>query len=192
MNWRKLFKRKPSSDSLSQFTFSKDGSYVTVEGNALLAPYGKGRNCGEGVFSFYGKGDDKTWFLVNTLTGRIRKIRDADGRPILGDADIDTDSIRKGLQHTACIDTLDTCYGFGLYSSFRHGFTALSWTIYPDGRYFADEDGYGMEDNDEEKAYCIISSNLDIVEPFQPMRDVNSTLVKWRTGVGGDETTPDP
>jgi len=32
--------------------------------------------------------------------------------------------------------------------------------LYPDGRYFADEDGYGMEDNEEENVYCIIDSNL--------------------------------
>ena len=38
--------------------------------------------------------------------------------------------------------------------------------IYPDGRYFADEDGFGMEDNDEEKAYCIINKDLEIIVLF--------------------------
>lgn len=192
MNWRNLFKRKPTDNTLSHFTFSKDGEHVTVKGNALLAPYTEGRNCGCGIFSFRGEGDDKTWILVNTRTGKIRKLRDAEGTPLLGDADIDPDSIRRKLRHTACLDSLSTCYGFCFYSSFRNGFAALSWTLYPDGRYFADADGYGMEDNDEETAYCIIDTNLEIVMPFQPMRDVAATLDQWRTGAIQTTATPKP
>lgn len=187
-----MFKRKPANDALSQFTFSKDGENATVKGNALLAPYTEGRNCGCGIFSFYGEGDDKTWILVNTRTGKIRKIRDTNGEPLLGKADIDADSIRKGLRHTACLDSRDTRYGFSFYCHFCDGFSALCWTLYPDGRYFADEDGYGMEDNDEENAYCIIDTNLDIVAPFQPMRDVTATLARWRTGASFAEDTRKP
>ena len=29
----------------------------------------------------------------------------------------------------------------------------MTWTLYPDGRYFMDEDGYGMEDNNESVLY---------------------------------------
>ena len=50
-------------------------------------------------------------------------------------------------------------------------FAAFAGCFYPDGRYFADEDGYGMEDNEEENVYCIIDSNLRIVIPWQPMTD---------------------
>ena len=55
--------------------------------------------------------------------------------------------------------------------------------IYPDGRYFADEDGFGMEDNDEEKAYCIINKDLEIIVPFQPMDDVEEILRKYEKKV---------
>jgi len=190
MSWRTLFKRNHIDGSLTHFTFSNDREYVMVKGNALLDPYEKGRKCGEGVYSFCGKTGDHTWILVNTHTGHIRKFLDADGRPLLGESDILPDRIRRELRHTACLDSLSTCYGFGLYSDFRNGYTALSWTLYPDGRYFADADGYGMEDNDEENAYCIINTALDIVVPFQPMRDVDSTLAQWRTGANAAENTP--
>ena len=43
--------------------------------------------------------------------------------------------------------------------------------LHPDGRYYADEDGFGMEDDDEENIYCIIDSNLRIIIPWQPMTD---------------------
>lgn len=50
----------------------------------------------------------------------------------------------------------------------------------PDGRYFADSDGFGMEDNDEEEVYAIIDTNLVIVEPFRPIKDVANYLKELR------------
>ena len=41
------------------------------------------------------------------------------------------------------------------------------WTQYPDGRYFMDEDGYGMEDNDESKLDGFIDKKARVVIPFQ-------------------------
>ena len=52
--------------------------------------------------------------------------------------------------------------------------------LYPDGRYFADSDGFGMEDNDEEEVYAIIDTNLVIVEPFRPIKDVANYLKELR------------
>ena len=52
--------------------------------------------------------------------------------------------------------------------------------LYPDGRYFADEDGYGMEDNDEVKVYCVLDDNLQVVRPFGPVDDVTELLNKMR------------
>ena len=52
--------------------------------------------------------------------------------------------------------------------------------LYPDGRYFADSDGFGMEDNDEEDVFAIIDTNLDIVEPFRPVNDVANYLKELR------------
>ena len=64
-------------------------------------------------------------------------------------------------------------------SDFQNGVCAICWTVYPDGRYFADEDGYGMEDNNEENVYCIINKDLEIIVPFQPMNDVGQMLKKY-------------
>ena len=55
----------------------------------------------------------------------------------------------------------------------------ICWTVYPEGRYFADEDGFGMENNDEENAYCIINKDLEIIVPFQPMDNVKEMLKKY-------------
>lgn len=96
---------------------------------------------------------------------------------LVADNEIDFDATNKG-----CPD-FNGCkwvrYWFGRYDNFRNGVCAICWTVYPDGRYFADEDGFGMEDNDEEKIYCIINKDLEIIVPFQPMNDVKEILRKY-------------
>lgn len=47
---------------------------------------------------------------------------------------------------------------------------------YPDGRYFADEDGFGMEDNDEVTVYCVMNEDLEVIRPFAPVEDVPCLL----------------
>ena len=39
--------------------------------------------------------------------------------------------------------------GLGRYWDFSDGICCLCWMLHPDGRYYADEDGFGMEDDDE-------------------------------------------
>ena len=41
-------------------------------------------------------------------------------------------------------------------SQFEDGKAKIKWTLYPDDRYFADEDGYGMGDKDEAIATAVI------------------------------------
>ena len=48
--------------------------------------------------------------------------------------------------------------------------------LYPDDRYFADSDRFGMEDNDEEEVWAIIDTDLKIIEPFRPVKDVRTYL----------------
>jgi len=43
--------------------------------------------------------------------------------------------------------------------------------LYPDGRYFADEDGFGMEDNDEVNIAAYIDTRCRVVVKFQDLED---------------------
>ncbi len=47
----------------------------------------------------------------------------------------------------------------------------MDWMLYPDGRYFADEDGFGMEDNDEVNISAYIDTQCRVVVKFQDMED---------------------
>ena len=74
------------------------------------------------------------------------------------------------------VETLENnsnAYSFSAYyqrfaiEKFKNGVALVVWTLYPDGRYFMDEDGYEMEDNDESKLYGFIDKKARVVIPFQ-------------------------
>lgn len=48
------------------------------------------------------------------------------------------------------------------------------------GRYFEDEDGFGGEKNQEETIYGIIDTDLNVVEPFRPINDIDARLKEIR------------
>ena len=122
-------------------------------------------------------GEGRSYTIINKETGKTRQLVSESGSLMVADNEIDFNAIKKG-----CPDfngRKSVRYWFGRYNDFRNGICAICWTIHPDGRYFADEDGFGMEDNDEEKVYCIINKDLEIIVPFQPMDNVMGMLKKY-------------
>jgi hypothetical protein len=101
---------------------------------------------------------------------------------LVDDNDIDYDAIAKVCENGIGNAKAKVIYYAGLnrWDGFKDGLCAISWTLYPDGRYFADEDGYGMEDNDEEEVYAIIDTDLKMVESFRPIKDVSVYLTEIR------------
>lgn len=59
-------------------------------------------------------------------------------------------------------------YYFGI-NPFKDGVAYVQWTLQPDGRYYADSDGFGMTDDDEVNVYAFIDKEAHILVPFQPM-----------------------
>ena len=101
---------------------------------------------------------------------------------LVDDEDIDYNTIgiecRHGIHNAR---RKEICYaGLNRWDGFKEGLCAITWMLYPDGRYFADSDGLGMEDNDEEEVYAIINTDLEIVEPFRPIEDVKAYLDELR------------
>lgn len=140
----------------------------------------KGILAGDGMAFFFGEG--LGLYLVNTLTGKIRKLATADGELLVDDNEIDYEAIGKMCKHgihNAEAKAIRYA-GINRWDEFKNGLCAISWMLYPDGGYFADEDGFGMEDNGEEKVYAIIDTDLDIIEPFRPVKDVAAYLKKLR------------
>ena len=127
------------------------------------------------------KEDGMSFTILNKETGKLRRIVSEDGRLLVNDCEIDFEAIEKGCPDFEGGKYVE--YYFGIFRDFKNGVCAICWTVYPDGRYFADEDGFGMEHNNEENAYCIINRNLEIIVPFQPIKDVATVLKDYEMDV---------
>lgn len=154
---------------------------VIVHGYDGLPDGCKGLYLDEDMALFWGKGRSVT--LANLRTGRVRRFVDKDGRLLIGDADIDYTRLRRfNGRFTRSVESKRAEYSFNRYDNFRGGLCALSWTTLPKGSFFADESGFGADDESGEVLYAFINTDLDIVLPFQPMADVAATLREWRAG----------
>ena len=143
----------------------------------------KGVIVGDGIAFFFGEGwRNYELYIANTITGKIRKLSTANCNLLVDDNDIDYDAIAKECENGIGNAQAKAIRYAGLnrWDGFKDGLCAISWMLYPDGRYFADEDGFGMEDNDEEEVYAIIDTDLNIVEPFRPIKDVAAYLKEIR------------
>ena len=117
-------------------------------------------------------------YLVNKVTGKVRKIVERGRLVGFPDEEIDFETIDK-LENSHNAHSRAIQYaGVNRWDDCKNGLIALSWMLYPDGRYFADEDGFGMEDNDELKVYCVMDDNLNVVRPFTPVDDVTALLAQ--------------
>ena len=151
----------------------------------------KGFLCGDGMAIFFGRG--KSFYVANTATGKLRQMSSETGFLLVEASEIDYNAIAKVCQNgfdNAVRKSIQYA-SLNRYDGYKGGLCALSWMLYPDGRYFADEDGFGMEDNDEENVYAIIDTNLDIIEPFRPVKDIVAYLKKIRQAKkkeAGDES----
>lgn len=134
-----------------------------------------GYTIGEGMAIFgYSRGP---LYIVNTETKKFKKLIEEDGHVVgFTKDDIDYKSL-EGIEHTANAYLMLSEYsGIGRYDDFSNGICALGWMLYPDGMYFADEDGFGMEDNDEVEIYCVIDKDFNVLKPFQYGKSALSLL----------------
>lgn len=136
----------------------------------------------DGMAFFFGK--DRDFYVANIARGIVRMFSTPEGYLAVDDDDIDYLAISKACSngYYNAMNKLVRYADVNRYDGFRKGLCAITWMLYPDGRYFADEDGFGMEDNDEENVYAIINADLDIVEPFRPVNDIEGHLKKIRKG----------
>lgn len=106
-------------------------------------------------------------FLVNHEAAEAYELMDRDlTLTFLTEDDVDWDGVET-LKNNRNAYSFSAYYQiFGLYK-FVNGVTLVRWTLYPDGMYFMDEDGYGMEDNEESVLYGFIDKKARVVIPFQ-------------------------
>lgn len=86
---------------------------------------------------------------------------------IVDKQDIDWESMKK-LPEEAMRTLLMYSFRFPSFiRNFSNGIAMVEWQLIPDGRFWMDDDGYGMTPDEELNIYGFIDSRADIVEPFR-------------------------
>ena len=81
--------------------------------------------------------------------------------------DIDMESIGK-TGRTYDAERLTVSYRLEA-ERFKDGVAMVSWMLHPDGSYFADEGGFGRQDDEEVWAYAFIDTDCRVLVKFQTM-----------------------
>lgn len=133
---------------------------------------------GEGMMQCREKLTDRV-FLVNKKTKEAWELLTANGRFSFWDASAVEIAGTFNLPYKAQRNAVEqrAPYYFGI-NEFMDGVAYVSWTLQPDGRYYADEDGFGMTDDDEINFYAFIDTKSSVLVPFQQMDD--ALLEKYR------------
>lgn len=110
--------------------------------------------------------------LENLITDETILIIDENRKLVkFGLRDIDFDRV-DNLPNAENARRLHVGYGFEI-EGFYNGIALVRWTLYPDGLYFRDEDGYGAEDNEETTVYAFIDKSGNVIIPFRDMETSN-------------------
>lgn len=104
-------------------------------------------------------------YLINTKEKEAVQLVDDNGNMVAFTLD-DVDPKVIEMDVDSCnAKNLIARYRFYVYD-FHGGQVLVDWTVMPDGRYFADEDGYGAEDCTELTATGIIDIHGVMINPF--------------------------
>ena len=134
----------------------------------------------EGMFGYDSK-VGKTSFIVNTNLKMAFKIVNFSNHLRIKDEDIDSEKVKKKFEEQRISDFSNFSdksaqFGFWCIEGFKNGLCLLRWEFYPDGLYFADEDGFGRKMNDAVELYALISDKGGIVVPFQPAEGTDDEI----------------
>lgn len=87
--------------------------------------------------------------------------------------DIDWDSL-KGLPEKAIRQARNFSFLYPSFiRAFKGGVAEVSWQLNPDGRYFMDDDGFGMTSDEEITVYGFIDQNANVVVKFRKIKNDN-------------------
>lgn len=163
----------------------KDMTFLRMKGKIYVAGIPElvgvaGINLGNDMVAF--RGEEYAMYMANIKKRIIRQFATKEGLLLVDDTEIDYCTIANCYRDSLPVARAKELRWGVLYwyDDFKKGFCALSWTLCPDGMFFMDEDGFGMENNNEETVYAIINMDLEIVLPFSLINNVGAYLRSLR------------
>lgn len=137
------------------------GCLQTESANYSFGDMGEGMSEASSVHS-------KAFFLMNDELHLAWMVMDADGMlAVFDEDDIDFEKVDE-LENVKYVHNLEAVFGFDV-DEFKNGVSLVHWEAYPDGQYFADEDGFGWGKEKRVDIYAYIDKECRVLVPFQPM-----------------------
>lgn len=119
----------------------------------------------------------KPRFLLDHNTKTAYEWMDTNCRLVnVSDDDIKWDSLKELPEELLeRVRERDAFYPSFFYQ-FEDGISEVRWQLNPDGRYWMDDEGYGMTDDIEVNIYGVMDTSCNMVIPFQMIEDFNQLI----------------
>lgn len=96
------------------------------------------------------------------------------------DNDIDWKSINHLPEEAISNARMLNAFYPSFIREFKNGVASIEWQLIPDGRYWMDDDGYGMTSDIETPVYAMVDYDLNVLVKFQFIDDDYSKLEQMR------------
>lgn len=85
--------------------------------------------------------------------------------------DIDWVSLKKLPENAIDVAQRLSFHFPSFIKAYKNGVAIVEWQLNPDGRYYMDDDGFGMTDDEEINIYGVIDTEGKVVVKFQTVKD---------------------
>ena len=148
--------------------------YEVLQSDTYKSSLYKTEDLGEGMAVLYQNiwGWYKPRFVLNHNSKTAFEFMDSCERLVtVTTDDIDWSSLKKLPE--AAVDRAE-CLSFQFPSfirGFRNGVARVDWQLNPDGRYYMDDDGFGMTADEEIEIYGFIDTQGHVLVKFKAIKD---------------------
>lgn len=114
----------------------------------------------------------KPWMVINhNKKTAFEFMDDSETLLTVTENDIDWKSLKK-LPEDAILRAKYLSFHFPSFiRAFTNGVAQVDWQLNPDGRYYMDDDGYGMTDDEEINIYGFINTEGKVIVKFRSVKD---------------------
>ena len=148
--------------------------YEVLQSNTYKSDLYKTEDLGDGMAVIYQViwGWWKPRFVLNHNAKTAFEFMDSNERLVtVTTDDIDFDSLKELPEDVVEVVQYLSIHFPTFIRWFHNGVAQVDWQLNPDGRYYQDDDGYGMTDDEEIEIYGFIDTNGNVLVKFRAIKD---------------------
>ena len=148
--------------------------YEVLQSNTYKSDLYKTEDLGEGMAVIYQViwGWWKPRFVLNHNAKTAFEFMESHERLVtVTTDDIDFDSLKELPEDVVEVAQYLSIHFPTFIRWFHNGVAQVDWQLNPDGRYYQDDDGYGMTDDEEIEIYGFIDTNGNVLVKFRAIKD---------------------